>query len=84
MRKKVNIACAVLCGFLPIWAALVLLARRNPDGVERFYSQGFYPAWARAFMAVTGLLPFSLAEVLVIAASLLAVWWLVSLLLKIW
>lgn len=84
MKRKINIACAFLCGLLPVWGALVILARRYPDGVERLYSQGFYPAWARAFMAVTGLLPFSLAEVLVIAASLLAMWWLASLLRGVW
>lgn len=84
MKKKINITCAVLCGLLPVWGILVALARRSPDGVERLYSQGFYPAWARVFMTITGWLPFSLAEVLVIAASLLAVWWLVSLVRKMW
>lgn len=84
MKKKVNTVCAVLCGLLPVWGLLVLLARRSADGVERWYSQGFYPVWARAFIAVTSPLPFSLAEVLVIAASLLAVWWLVSFLRALW
>lgn len=84
LKRKINIACAVLCGLLPIWGALVMLARRNPDGVERLYSQGFYPVWARVFIGVTGLLPFSLAELLVITASLLAVWWLVSFITKLW
>lgn len=84
MKRKINAVCAVLCGLLPVWALLVALARGNPDGVERLYSHGFYPVWARAFIAVTGLLPFSLAEVLVIAASLLAAWWLASLAVKLW
>ena len=39
MKRKVNILCAVLCGMVPFWLALVWLARRNPDGVERIYSQ---------------------------------------------
>lgn len=84
MKKKVNTVCAVLCGLLPVWGALVWLARGHPDGVERWYSQGFYPVWARAFIAVTSPLPFSLAEILVIAASLLAVWWLVSFARALW
>ena len=79
MKRKVNILCAVLCGMVPFWLALVWLARRNPDGVERIYSQGFYPLWAGGLMAVTSALPFSLAEVLVITAALLAVFWLWSL-----
>ena len=78
MKKKVQILCAVLCGLLPFWAVLVWLARGNPDGVERVYSQVFYPRWAGAFLTVTSALPISLAELLVIAASLLAVFWLVS------
>ena len=79
MKRKVNILCAVLCGMVPFWLALVWLARRNPDGVERIYSQGLYPLWAGGLMAVTSALPFSLAEVLVITAALLAVFWLWSL-----
>ncbi len=78
MKKKIQILCAVLCGLLPFWAVLVWLARGNPDGVERVYSQVFYPRWAGAFLTVTSALPISLAELLVIAASLLAVFWLVS------
>ena len=84
MKKKVNAVCAVLCGLLPVWGLLVLLARRSPDGVERWYSQGFYPVWARALITVTSPLPFSLAEVLVIGAALLAVWWLVSFARALW
>ena len=84
MKKKVNAVCAVLCGLLPVWGLLVLLARRSPDGVERWYSQGFYPVWARALITVTSPLPFSLAEILVIGAALLAVWWLVSFARALW
>ena len=84
MKKKVNAVCAVLCGLLPVWGLLVLRARRSPDGVERWYSQGFYPVWARALITVTSPLPFSLAEVLVIGAALLAVWWLVSFARALW
>ena len=54
---------------LPVWGLLVLLARRSPDGVERWYSQGFYPVWARALITVTSPLPFSLAEGLASAAN---------------
>ena len=84
MKKKVQILCAVLCGLLPFWAVLVWLARGNPDGVERVYSQVFYPRWAGAFLTVTSALPISLAELLVIASSLLAVFWLVSFLKSLW
>lgn len=78
MKRKLHTVCAVLCGLLPLWGLLVFLARKSPDLVESWYSRGFYPKWAGAFLTVTGALPFSLAEILVIAASLLAVVWLVS------
>lgn len=84
MKKKINAVCAVLCGMLPVWGVLVFFARKNPDGVERLYSQGFYPVWAKIFLSITGPLPFSLAETLVIAASLLAVFWLFFFLRALW
>lgn len=75
--KKLQTVCGVFCGLLPLWLLLVWLARGNPDLVESWYTQGFYPVWAGAFITVTSPLPFSLAEALIIAASLLAVFWLV-------
>ena len=84
------VAVGCVCGLLGVAQSLlprgrlVLLARRSPDGVERWYSQGFYPVWARALITVTSPLPFSLAEVLVIGAALLAVWWLVSFARALW
>lgn len=74
--RKLQTFCAVFCGLLPLWLLLVWLARQNPELVEAWYSQGFYPAWAGAFLAVTSPLPFSLAELLIIAAILLGVFWL--------
>src|SRR4051794_25654789 len=37
-----------------------------PTAVERFYSQGIYPRLARAIGFVTGIAPFSVAEVALI------------------
>lgn len=61
--EKLLWAAAVLV--LLVLGALLLLVRHNSDWVERYYSLGFYPLWAGALSALTGLLPFSLAEWLV-------------------
>ncbi len=74
--KKLHTLCAVFCGLLPLWLLLAWLARGNPDLTEAWYAQQFYPAWAGAFLTVTSPLPFSLAEVLVILAILVGIFWL--------
>lgn len=81
--KKLHTFCAVFCGLLPLWLLLAWLARGNPDLVEAWYAQQFYPAWAGAFLAVTSPLPFSLAEVLVILAILVGIFWLACFLLDV-
>ncbi len=74
--KKLHTLCAVFCGLLPLWLLLVWLARSSPDLVEAWYARSFYPAWAGTLLTVTSLLPFSLAEVLILAAILLGLLWL--------
>lgn len=81
--KKLHTFCAVFCGLLPLWLLLAWLARGNPDLTEAWYAQQFYPAWAGAFLAVTTPLPFSLAEVLVILAILVGIFWLACFLLDV-
>lgn len=62
-----------LTALLPISLALVLWARNFPDQVEQLYSLGFYPLWGGFLSQLTSPLPFSLAELLVIAGSFLAI-----------
>ena len=78
MGRGLRVLCGVLCALLPVWGLLVWFAKGNPDWVERFYTQGFYRAWAGLLVSLTSLAPFSLAELLILLAALLAVWWLVS------
>ena len=54
----------------PVNLLLVLLAKAFPATVERVYANGFRPAVMGAVSRVTGVLPFSLAEVLILAAVL--------------
>jgi len=57
-----------------------LAAAGHPEGVERRYARGLYPPLARLVSLVTGLLPFSVAEVLLVAGVLAALVWAVRLL----
>jgi hypothetical protein len=50
-----------------------IAAAAHPDSVERLYARGVYPPVARAVSMVTGYLPFSLAEMLLLAGVLAAV-----------
>ncbi|HHX74822.1 MAG TPA: DUF3810 domain-containing protein, partial [Firmicutes bacterium] len=58
---------------LPAGVLLTTLAGRVPALVERLYSRSFYPFIGRCLSTATGLLPFSLAEILVFAFLLSAV-----------
>ena len=55
----------------PVSFLLVLIARSNPELVERYYSTGFYPVMENLFGSVISLLPFSLAEFFICAAIVL-------------
>jgi len=59
----------ILTAFLP--AALLWLWSRSGAGVESVYAGGVYPVVGGALQAVTGPLPFSLFEVLVLSGALL-------------
>ena len=52
----------------PIGFVCQRLFSSAPQLVEKYFSQGIYPFFAKAISAVTGLLPFSLAEILVVTA----------------
>lgn len=57
---------------LPVSFAILLVARLNPQATEQIYSMGFYPVWASGFALLTGWLPFSLAEWLLVGFVLWA------------
>ena len=58
---------------LPLNFLLVFLADLFPNTVESIYSNGFFSTVVRGLSIITGILPFSLAEVLVITAVIFAV-----------
>jgi len=69
MKRSALILCLSLCALTPLGALFVLLAKRNPDALEKFYSLGFYKEISSLLGAVTGRFPFSLAEALIITLS---------------
>jgi hypothetical protein len=59
-----------LCWILsaPVFFALSLLAFRYPKVTETVYARGIYPFIVQPLSSITGLLPFSLGEILLYAA----------------
>lgn len=58
---------------LPVTVLLVVLAHFFPETVEQVYAETLRPAIMEPFSRLTGYLPFSLAEVIVITAAILAI-----------
>ena len=79
MKRGGIIACTVLTLLTPLGLLLIHLARGNAEAVERLYSRGLYHGMATALTALTGRLPFSAMEVilllLVAVALLYLVFW---------
>ena len=46
--------------------SLSLLVPSYPHIVERVYARGIYPVWAQITSSITGLLPISLSEILLL------------------
>ena len=64
--KKLHLILAI---FLPIQILLVQLASKNPEFIERYYSNGIYPHISKTLRFLLGWIPFSFGDVLL--ASLL-------------
>ena len=60
---------------LPVSLALTALAARFPHHTEAIYSRGIYPVLAGVFGRVFGFFPFSVAEFLLYAIIVAAVWY---------
>ena len=68
---------------LPISQLLVFIAKRNPEAVEKYYSQGFYAVLSSAINTLTCFVQFSLAELVVIGAILLLIFYIIATIIKI-
>lgn len=59
---------------MPLAALLQRIASKFPETVESVYSRSVYPVIARSMAWLTGWLPFSLAEVLVVSLAAWITW----------
>lgn len=66
MKRGGIVTCTVLTLLTPLGLLLIRLARSSPEVVERLYSLGVYRAMASALTALTGRVPFSVMEVVLI------------------
>lgn len=60
---------------LPLGWGLQALAARFPEWTEHGYARGLYPPLHRALTALTGLVPFSLAQALLLALAVVLLAW---------
>ncbi|MGH9461845.1 MAG: DUF3810 domain-containing protein [Vicinamibacteria bacterium] len=58
---------------LPISLLVLELGFRYPEQTERFYGEGLYPVVATALGRLNGLVPFSVAQILIVLASIAGV-----------
>jgi hypothetical protein len=70
-RKKFNYL--YLLALLPLALAFSYLAPRSPILVEKIFSLKFYRIIAQGVSRITGIFPFSVAEVIIVAAILIAI-----------
>lgn len=73
MKAKRKINSIWFTMLLPIGLILVYVSQKNPNIVEKFYSSGIYLYLGTFISIVTGILPFSLAEVIVILGIIIII-----------
>lgn len=61
--KKKHLILVIL---LPIQIVLVQLAKKYPDFIERFYSNGIYPFVSKILRVLLGWIPFSFGDILLV------------------
>lgn len=77
MKRSGIVACTALTLLTPLGFLLIRLARSNAEAVERLYSRGLYHRVATALTALTGKLPFSVMEVILLLLGAVCVIYLV-------
>ena len=60
---------------LPLGILLTQLSRMFPNLIEKFYSSLFYKIIANILSSITGFLPFSLAELIIVSFAFFLLWY---------
>ena len=63
---------------LPLGILLTQLSRIFPNFIEKFYSSFFYKIIANILSAITGFLPFSLAELIIVSFTAFILWYILK------
>ena len=72
-RLKLGIAISLIPQVL-----LVYWASRNPEWVEHYYSQGWYPLISGLYRGLLGWIPFSVGDIIYVVLGLLAIGYLIK------
>lgn len=59
---------------LLVISILIKIFSLNPDRVEKYYTFGFYPVVSKILRAIFGWIPFSVGDLLYVAASIFFIW----------
>jgi hypothetical protein len=60
----------ILSLLLPVQIFFIQFLKTKPEWIENYYSLGFYPWFSKVFQAITGILPFSIGDLLYILVIL--------------
>ena len=75
MKKFASTKQLFLILLLPLSIILSQLSRMFPNFIEKFYSSFFYKIIANILSTITGFLPFSLAEFIIVSFSTFVLWY---------
>lgn len=82
MKKLLRLKRIYLLGLIPVSYLLTLAAKESSYFAEQIYAKHIYKIISQLISTITGILPFSLAEILVIAAPVAALILLVNFIIK--
>ena len=73
MKRGAVIACTILTLLTPLGLLLIHWARDHAETVERLYSRGWYHGMATVLTAITGGIPFSAMEVILLLLGIVII-----------
>ncbi|MFT5871700.1 MAG: hypothetical protein ACI8WT_000620 [Clostridium sp.] len=75
MKQSSSVKQLILILLLPLGILLTQLSRMFPNIIEEFYSSFFYKIIAHFLSLITGFLPFSLAELIIVSFAAYLLWY---------
>lgn len=78
LKKSSSVKQLILILLLPLGILLTQLSRIFPNIIEEFYSSFFYKIIAHILSLITGFLPFSLAELIIVSFAVSLFWYILK------